>query len=271
MTTPDPIALPELPEPYIKGEFGKSDLFTADQMRAYGQACVDALTPVPQVPADAVLRFLNHLEDVMDDHPEVAGWIDVGLWNAISTPMSESPAQPEQLASLEQRARELLNADEEFNAAERELNDETLTSEEKHAASWPRYYAAREKRADALRAITAALSMAADSSHGIEAPAGPAHSGEFPERIQAAHAGTAGHGQGERTAGDDGLATAAATLSVQPRDPSDSTKKLMAFYDVTTVEELIEQQCDHVEQLQAKVRQLRGPDRELHPRPPREG
>lgn len=30
---------PDLPEPWLKGEFGRSDLYTADQLRAYGRAC----------------------------------------------------------------------------------------------------------------------------------------------------------------------------------------------------------------------------------------
>jgi len=62
MTTPDPIALPELPEPFdIVEQVDKYNfvhnvnVYDADQMHAYGQACVDALTPAPQVPEGMVL------------------------------------------------------------------------------------------------------------------------------------------------------------------------------------------------------------------------
>lgn len=85
-------------------------------------------------------------------------------------PLTKPFGNPEQLPSLEQRARELLAADKELNAAERDLNDDTLTSEEKQAVSWPRYYAAREKRADAILAITAAL---ANQREGDINPSGP--------------------------------------------------------------------------------------------------
>ena len=63
MPTPDPIALPELPEPAgrisrpsAENSHNRSEpYFTVRQMRAYGQACVDALTPAPQVPEGMVL------------------------------------------------------------------------------------------------------------------------------------------------------------------------------------------------------------------------
>jgi len=74
MPTPDPIALPELPPPYqgrvvatsrntssvrkgveMGGYIKSPELFTADQMRAYGQACVEALTPAPQIPEGMAL------------------------------------------------------------------------------------------------------------------------------------------------------------------------------------------------------------------------
>lgn len=73
MTTPDPIALPELPPPYqgqvvatsrntssvrkgveMGGYIKSPELFTADQMHAYGRACVEALPPAPQVPEGMV-------------------------------------------------------------------------------------------------------------------------------------------------------------------------------------------------------------------------
>lgn len=33
---------------------------------------------------DEVIQFLNHLEEVMDQHPEMENWINVEKWNAIT-------------------------------------------------------------------------------------------------------------------------------------------------------------------------------------------
>lgn len=65
MPTPDPIALPELPKsldsvrviargvPESARPHGH--YYNVEQLRAYGQACVDALAPAPRVPGDMVL------------------------------------------------------------------------------------------------------------------------------------------------------------------------------------------------------------------------
>ena len=45
---------------------------------------------------------------------------------------------------------ELVQSDREYDDAQRQLNDETLTTEEHHATSWPRFHAARDRRAAAL-------------------------------------------------------------------------------------------------------------------------
>lgn len=48
---------------------------------------------------------------------------------------------------------ELIEADKEYDAAKRQVNDETLTAEEHHSASWPRLYAAQDRRAAALARV----------------------------------------------------------------------------------------------------------------------
>lgn len=45
---------------------------------------------------------------------------------------------------------ELIEADRAYESARFELNCETITHEEKHRISWPRFYAAAKRRAEAL-------------------------------------------------------------------------------------------------------------------------
>ena len=158
MTTPDPIALPELPPPYqgrvvatsrntssvrkgveMGGYIKSPELFTADQMRAYGQACVEALTPAPQVQGDMVLvprePTPEMVEVICDRHAGKSVWPDdyghparairrrqaregyramlavaalnEPFGNAEELPLNEPSGNPGQLASLEQRAHDL--------------------------------------------------------------------------------------------------------------------------------------------------------------------
>lgn len=146
MPTPDPIALPELPQPEVTERvygMGRHDFddvplhFTADQMRAYGQACVDAAHPIP---ADMVLVPRRATPEMLADFWYTAtGSAGGGFWLtkrqlararkayaamlAAAPPLNELLGQPEefnlnevsgnsgQLASLEQRARELLDSE----------------------------------------------------------------------------------------------------------------------------------------------------------------
>lgn len=143
MPTPDPIALPELPKsldsvrvmargvPESARPHGH--YYNVEQLRAYGQACVEALAPAPQVPGDMVLVPREPTGDMLDAMIEpwlrgagtereclVAGWKGA-LSAAPSTPplnellgqreefnLNEVSGNSGQLASLEQRARELL-------------------------------------------------------------------------------------------------------------------------------------------------------------------
>ena len=50
---------------------------------------------------------------------------------------------------------ELIEADKEYDAAKRQVNDETLTAEEHNSASWPRLYAAQDRRLAALARVGA--------------------------------------------------------------------------------------------------------------------
>lgn len=121
MTTPDPIALPELPPPYqgqvvatsrntssvrkgveMGGYIKSPELFTADQMHAYGRACVEALPPAPQVPEGMVLvprvatdemigaAWDSDAADYVGEHKRIHS---LGLaWAAM---LSAAPQQPE--------------------------------------------------------------------------------------------------------------------------------------------------------------------------------
>lgn len=115
-TTPDPIALPELPEPTFTTE--DDDLFTVAQMRAYGQACVDAAHPIPTdmvlVPREVLDRF-PEINPSNCDHEDACA---LNAWGVELVLSAETSAQSlnepfgnsEQLASLEQRSRELFEA-----------------------------------------------------------------------------------------------------------------------------------------------------------------
>lgn len=126
MPTSDPIALPELPEPsLIQDEREFVYAYDADDMRAYGQACVEALTPAPQVPEGMVLVPREATDEMMDAWNRTGpGWEDAyAAMLAAAHPLNELLGQPEefnlnevsgnpgQLASLEQRARELLDSE----------------------------------------------------------------------------------------------------------------------------------------------------------------
>lgn len=118
MPTPDPIALPELPEPsLIQDEREFVYAYDADDMRAYGQACVDAAHPIPAdmvlVPRGELNRVIHELRTYAPAADTYKGAHIHGVWAkeleqlSATPPLNELLGHPEQLASLEQRARRL--------------------------------------------------------------------------------------------------------------------------------------------------------------------
>lgn len=57
------------------------------------------------------------------------------------------------LVYVRDRAAELLAADEEYDSASLALSCETITGEERDREYWPKYNAARDRRAAAIRAM----------------------------------------------------------------------------------------------------------------------
>lgn len=152
MPTPDPIALPELPEPsLIQDEREFVYAYDADDMRAYGQACVDAAHPIPAdmvlVPRGELNRVIHELRTYAPAADTYKGAHIHGVWAkeleqlSATPPLNELLGHPEQLASLEQRAREILG--EEYRRT--------------HDAN-PRVNLDEATYGLALRAVTAALS-----------------------------------------------------------------------------------------------------------------
>lgn len=102
-----------LPEPYIKGEFGKSDLYTADQLRAYGQACIDTLTRpadgefvmVPREATEAMLLAVSGWTESVpvaeDDFIEYPVSTDL-LADAYREMLSAAPQQPAEAVAWRQ-------------------------------------------------------------------------------------------------------------------------------------------------------------------------
>ncbi|MGN6223661.1 hypothetical protein [Pseudoxanthomonas sp.] len=155
MTTPDPIALPDCPPlPAWLVDSCQSKVWAAAWETLSRH--ITALTPAPQVPGDmAVLRTIESVTYRKD--------------GSSTPPLNEPFGSAEQLASLEQRARELLKA-QYLRSGMADATAETLTAH------------VERTQPEALRAITAALSA---QPRGDDFPAGAIENGRtFADRLE---------------------------------------------------------------------------------------